>query len=290
MSRPLRLQQPGPEQAPRIVDVEAYGRSIRLFLEPGLPLLEAVQRAFTVEGFSSGVVELGALALSPFAYVMPALSPDGANVAFYSSVHRPQGVTRFEAGAMTFGSRNGAPFFHCHALWREADGKRSGGHVLPEDGTIIAEAITVTALGFRGAMFETTPDLETNFTLFSPRKTTTETKTGSRVLVLRVKPNQDLIGALETVAAAHRIRHGKVRGGVGSLIGAEFADGTVVKNFATEVFVYHGIIFPGENGKPNVILDIASVDYTGNLESGRLVKGRNPVLVTFEITIEDIAN
>ena len=46
-------------------------------------------------------------------------------------MRRPAGVTRLSAGAMTLGRRDGAPFFHCHALWREADGTLSGGHILP---------------------------------------------------------------------------------------------------------------------------------------------------------------
>ena len=56
-------------------------------------------------------------ALGPFAYVMPALSKTGENAAFYSDTFRPAGVTRLKTGAMTLGERDGAPFFHCHALW-----------------------------------------------------------------------------------------------------------------------------------------------------------------------------
>ena len=64
-------------------------------------------------------------ALGPFAYVMPALSKTGANAAFYSDTFRPSGVTRLKLGAMTLGERDGAPFFHCHGLWTEADGRAS---------------------------------------------------------------------------------------------------------------------------------------------------------------------
>ena len=47
-------------------------------------------------------------------------------------------MTRLKIGAMTFGQRDGAPFFHCHALWTEADGRAGGGHILPEE-TLVAE-------------------------------------------------------------------------------------------------------------------------------------------------------
>lgn len=286
MTRPSFILQPGPPQEPRIVAVEARGRDIRFVLEPGEHLLEAVRRGFADAGFKCGVVELGPAALSPFAYVMPALSKDGANAAFYSDTYRPAGVCRLEAGAMTFGVRDGAPFFHAHGLWREASGKASGGHILPED-TVVAERIEVRAFGIDGAMYEAVPDAETNFKIFGPLAVASVgAKTDRRVIALRLRPNQDFIGALEVTAARFGIRRGRIRGGVGSTIGAKLADGTVVENFATEVFVLHGLIAPGTDGQPKVTLDVGLVDYTGGMARGRVVRGENPVLMTFEIAIE----
>jgi hypothetical protein len=77
---------------------------------------------------------------------MPALSKTGANAAFYSDTFRPAGVTRLRIGAMTLGMRDGAPFFHCHALWTEAGGRAGGGHILPEE-TVVAEPFAVEAFG-----------------------------------------------------------------------------------------------------------------------------------------------
>jgi len=68
---------------------------------------------------------------------------------------------------MTLGLRDGAPFFHCHGLWTEADGRASGGHMLPDE-TIVAEPFAVEAFGLDGAMFTAEPDPETNFKLFGP--------------------------------------------------------------------------------------------------------------------------
>lgn len=288
MTRPTFIRQPGPALEPRILAVAARGRSFTFDLEPGLPLLEAVRRGFAAEDFTSGVVELGAVALSPFAYVMPALSKDGKNAAFYSEIFRPAGVSRLEAGAMTFGLRDGAPFFHCHALWQEADGRITGGHILPEE-TVVAGKITVSALGFDGAGFEGNPDPETNFKIFGPVVTpVTGARTDTRVLAIRLRPNQDFAGALEAAAAAHGITHARIRGGVGSTIGATLEDGTTVTNFATEVFVRDGGIAPGPDGKPKAWMDVGLVDYTGGMASGRLVNGKNPVLMTFEIALEEI--
>jgi hypothetical protein len=105
--------QPGTPEVDRIKWVEARGRSFAFTLEPGLPLLEAVRRGFAAEGFASGVLEIGALALEPFAYVIPSLPTTPDFVAYYSETFRPAGRTRLTDGAMTFGMRDGSPFFHC---------------------------------------------------------------------------------------------------------------------------------------------------------------------------------
>ena len=290
MTRPSFVQQPGPPQEPRIIAVDARGRDISFVLEPGVHLLEAVRRGFAAAGFMSGVVELRAVALAPFAYVMPALSKDGANAAFYSDIYRPQGICRLEAGAMTFGVRDGAPFFHCHGLWQEASGKISGGHILPDE-TVVAERVVVRALGIDGAVFRAEPDVETNFKIFGPVTVPSQgVQADKRVLALRLRPNQDFISALEATAAKFGVMRGRIRGGVGSTIGAKLAVGTVVENFATEVFVRHGVIEPGADGQPKVTVDVGLVDFMGGIASGRVVLGENPVLMTFEIAIEVLAD
>src|ERR1700751_650408 len=98
---------------------------------------------------------------------MPALSKTGENAAFYSDTFRPAGMTRLKLATMTLGSRDGAPFFHCHGLWREADGRISSGHMLPGE-TFVAESFEVEAFGIDGAVFAAEPDPETNFKLFGP--------------------------------------------------------------------------------------------------------------------------
>src|SRR3954466_1504971 len=146
----MRLfRQPGPITPERIQWVEACGRAFSFPTAPGMPLLDAARRGFAAEGFAGGVLGIRAGALGPFAYVMPALAKDDAHAAFYSDTFRPQGVTRLETGTITLGMRDGAPFFHCHALWTEADGRPGGGHILPEE-TVIAEAFDVDAFGIDG--------------------------------------------------------------------------------------------------------------------------------------------
>ena len=281
-----RIAQPGPPAPERIQWVEARGRAFTFTLEAGLPLLEAARRGFAAEGFAGGTLNIGEGALGPFAYVMPALSTTGENAAFYSDTFRPAGVTRLKLGAMTLGSRDGAPFFHCHALWREADGRAGGGHILPEE-TVVAEPFAVEAFGLDGATFAAESDPETNFKLFGPIPTAAAAaKTTSRAFALRLRPNQDFAGALEAFCRERGIVSARLRGGVGSIIGARFADGRIVEAFATEMAVRAGVIAPGPDGAPEATLDVALVDYTGGLAEGRLTRGDNPVLMTMELVLE----
>ncbi|MEO6380893.1 MAG: DUF296 domain-containing protein [Nitrobacter sp.] len=280
------IQQPGPPAPERIQWVEGRGRAFSFTLEAGVPLLEAARRGFAAQGFAGGVLNMQGGALGPFAYVMPALSKTGANAAFYSDTFRPAGVTRLQTGAMTLGQRDGAPFFHCHALWTEADGRAGGGHILPEE-TVVAGPFVVQAFGIDGAMFLGEPDPETNFKLFGPVACAASVaETSSRAFALRLRPNQDLAVTLETFCRERGINHAKLHGGVGSTIGVRFADGRILEPFATELAIRSGIIAASVDGALEAELDIVVIDYTGGLAEGRLMRGDNPVLMTMELVLE----
>jgi predicted DNA-binding protein with PD1-like motif len=280
------VSQPGRPAPERIQWVGARGRAFSFTLEAGAPLLEEVRRGFGAAGFAGGVLNIKEGALGPFAYVMPALSKTGENAAFYSDTFRPAGITRFKLAAMTFGERDGVPFFHCHGLWTEADGRMGGGHILPEE-TVVAEPFEVDAFGIDGATFAAEPDPETNFKLFGPvTSATTSAETTSRAFALRLRPNQDFAGALESFCRERGIATARIHGGVGSTIGARFADGRIVEPFATEIAVTSGIIAAGPGGALEAELDIALVDYLGGIAEGRLMRGDNPVLMTMELVLE----
>jgi predicted DNA-binding protein with PD1-like motif len=298
------IKQPGPPASERIQWVEARGRAFSFTLEAGLPLLEAARRGFASAGFAGGALSMREGALGPFAYVMPALSKTGENAAFYSDTFRPAGITRLKLAAMTLGQRDGAPFFHCHGLWTEADGRAGGGHVLPEE-TMVAEPFEVAAFGLDGAVFTAEPDTETNFKLFGPIAFSSEAGTGSReedasktkdrpvgiagtsrAFALRLRPNQDFAGALEAFCRQHGIIRARLHGGLGSTIGACFTDGRTIVPFATELAVRSGTVAPGADGTLEAALDVALVDYLGDMAEGRLVRGDNPVLMTMELVLE----
>ena len=274
-----RIEQPGPEAGPRVVAVPCYGKAFAMTLLAGESLLQAVEAGFAAAGFASGTLGLEGFALAPFAYVMPALSTTSGHAAFYSDVFRPTGTAHVAEGAMTFGERDGAAFFHAHALWQEEGGRRTGGHILPDE-TVVAEPVTLQAFGLSGARFRADQDPETNFKLFAPVPED-GAAAGSRCFALRVRPNVDLCSALEAFCFEQGIARARIRGGVGSTIGARFTDGSSVENFATEVAITAGEIAGGEAS-----IDVALVDYTGALARGRLVRGDNPVLMTFELVLE----
>jgi predicted DNA-binding protein with PD1-like motif len=281
-----RIVQPGPPASERIQWVEARGRAFSFTLEAGLPLLEAARLGFAAQGFIGGTLNMSSGALEPFAYVMPALSTTGENAAFYSDPFRSSGVTRLKVAAMTLGERDGAPYFHCHGLWTEADGRAGGGHILPEE-TLVAEPFTVEAFGLDGAIFTAEHDGETNFKLFGPVPSPPGRATANaRAFALRLRPNQDLAGALESFCAERGIARAKLRGGVGSIIGARFADGRAVEPFATEMAVRAGAIARRTDGALRAELDVALVDYLGGIAEGRLSRGDNPVLMTMELLLE----
>ncbi|MGY3358749.1 putative DNA-binding protein with PD1-like motif [Bradyrhizobium sp. GM0.4] len=232
------------------------------------------------------MLSFGRGALGPFGYVMPALSKTSENAAFYSDTFRPSGVTRTRLGSMTLGMHNGAPFFHCHGLWTEADGRAGGGHMLP-DVTDVAEPFEVEAFGIDGAMFAAEPDRETNFKLFGPvAAASTGARTTSRAFALRLRPNQDFAGCLEDFCRAQGIARARIHGGVGSTIGARFTHGGVTEPFATELAVTGGAIAAGSSGALEAALDVALIDYTGGIAEGRLIRGDNPVLMTMELVLE----
>ncbi len=263
------------------VQVQAF----ETILPAGGLLLETVQAALMGRGFKSGVLELNGGGFDPFTYVMPALSQTSQHAAFYSSPYKPSGMSQLINASMTFGIRDDAPFFHCHGLWRETDGAVRGGHVIPEE-TVIAVPVSARCWGLHGAAFEARPDSETNFKLFGPVQATVKNEAATLpAYAMRLLPNQDFCEAIEVFCSERRIISASLHGGVGSLIGARFVDGSGTDHFATEMFITSGVVSPDADGKPVAQIDIGLVDYTGNIMSGRLVRGDNPVLMTVELVL-----
>ncbi len=267
---------PGPELEPRVIAVPTQALHRHVTLPAGATLLDSISAALgPCEG---AMLHLSGGAFGPFHYVIPSLSATPDYAAFYSDVRTPKGATRLDAARVTYGSRDGKPWLHCHGFWAESSGRAGGGHVIP-DQTIIAEAITAEAWLLDGAAFVTRHDPETNFTLLGPEPITAN----GNCLAIRLRPNQDLCTTLEQLCATRGIRRAAIRGGVASIIGAVFDDGRVAEPFATEIFIRHGDVTP-----ERAMIEIGLVNYLGELFEGRLLRGANPVLMTAELLLQPL--
>jgi predicted DNA-binding protein with PD1-like motif len=248
-------------------------------LEAGLSLNDALTRPLIAAGMSSGTLVFADAVLAPFSYVLPGPSPDTAHAAYFSAPHSP-GEVRVEIANATVGRREGAPFVHCHAAWIEQDGTRRGGHILPNE-TIVAVGAPVRAWALTDIAIAAEPDLETNFTLFRPLPAVAA-RGGTPMVAARIRPNEDIGAALKALCRRHRFARAVVRGSLGSLTGARFADGRSVDDHATEVLVRRGEI--NTTGDP--VLEMLVVDMQGSVHEGVLQPGENLVCITFEVVIE----
>ena len=274
-----RLVQPGPIHPERIESCEGHSRRLEFPLQQGLSLNDALTRKLVDAGMKSAALVFEGGALGPFSYVMPGPPTDDAHVAYFSAPRSPPGVTEVEIANATFGWRDGASFVHCHGAWIEEGVHRRGGHMLPHE-TVIARSTIVHAWALPDVLIEAEPDTETNFTLFHPVPGRASMG-GDRTIVARIRPNEDITTAIEAIARQHHMSTAIVRGSLGSLIGARFADGGRVDDHATEVLVRSGHVHDGI-----AVLDMLVVDMDGMVQEGRLIRGENPVCITFELVLE----
>lgn len=262
-----------------------------LTLPAGMSLLDAVDAAVRTRcgASASGVLHWRGGVCEPWPYVLPALSRSAEHAVYFSERHEADGAVEIVEATVTFGRRaDGRPWLHGHVDWIEADGRRGCGHVLPEQARLSPDAPPVQALYWQmlDADFTVQADEETRFSLFKPVAIGLPVDAGRPALAVRLGPNLDVCQTLESICAAHGITRAAVRGGVGSTVGASFEDGRVVEPFVTETLIRCGRIEPDAQGLPRAAIDVTMIDFHGGRHQGRLARGENPVLVTFELVIE----
>lgn len=273
---------PGAPHPTRIEQFFGPMHDLTFPLQPGVSLLDAVTHPLAARGLKGAGVTLANVRLAPASYVMPALSPTPDRVAWYSETH--EAPLAIDHANITIGQRDGRPFIHCHAIWRDRDGTIRGGHILPHETMIAAPA---TAFASDQVDIVATFDPETNFTLFQPVALRAPGRSTLRHgVIARIKPNQDMIDGIATICRRHNIAKATIRSGVGSLIGAEFEDGHRITEIPTEILIRHGTVVPGPDGRPVVDITIVLIDTTGRVHIGKPVRGRNPVLICLELVIE----
>jgi len=273
------LVQPGPVHPARFDSLQGEPLALDYMLVPGLSLNEALTAPLVAAGMQSATVTFGGGALAPFHYVMPGPPDSAMHVAYFTAPRAPSAETRVDVANATFGWDSGKPYVHIHGAWTEADGSRHGGHMLPHD-CIVAREMPAQAWGFADIRMATAADAETNFTLFQPSG---HSSALARGVFARIRPNQDISLATEAIAQRHGLRNAAVRGSLGSLIGARFTDGRTVADDATEVAVRRGMLRDGV-----AKLEMLVADMQGNVHEGLLVRGDNPVLITFDLVLESL--
>ena len=278
------IDHPGPAASERIVAIAGSAVPLRFVLEPGLTVDEAVAAGMASVGCIGGFVEFHGGRCEPFRYVMPAISSDPRYVAWYSETFEPAGPVNVTRACAIVGMRDGKTFLHCHGVWDTSERTRMGHMLAPL--SVVMEPIEVTGIGFKDATFEAVPDRETNFTLFEPVHSaeTDPVMAGNGALIAKVRPNQDIILAIEDICSRYGIVKANVYG-IGSLNEVRFVDGTRVNSHATEVLIRHGGVESGD-GQAHARLVVDVVDLEGGISSGEIVRGDNPVCVTFELVIE----
>ncbi|HEV7418154.1 MAG TPA: DUF296 domain-containing protein [Tianweitania sediminis] len=272
------ITHPGPPVAPRVLAEPCSARALRVTFQPGLPVLEAVAKALREHGIDGALIEIEGGSFNPLVYVMPAPSLDAEHAAWYSDMHRPEGVGLNERLVMSFGRRQGQPFIHCHGIWLHADGFRAAGHLIPHE-AMFAEPVAATVYALSGAVLDQQQDAETNFPLLTPVPDGSARDGDNRAVLLRIKPNTEFSAGVEQAAQAHGITDATVHG-IGSLVGCDFVDGSHMASFASELFIRDGRIADGR-----ATLDIAIVDVDGTIFEGAITRGSNPVCVTCELLI-----
>lgn len=277
MSRSHLIRHPGPATTPRRHVVSGDAASLEFSLSKGMTLLTAIAAAMDEAGCDCAVVRLDGLEIGPYSYVMPDQSPDEEHVAWYSETHSGQAATLQQATAI-IGRREGSWYLHCHAVWQDRDAGRCVGHLLPDQVTVAAP-FSGNGYAFDGGCFDVTPDAETNFSIFRPRKLKPCERPNAAIVCLA--PHEDLSASIAELSDELGLGNPHVMG-IGSLIGAGFTNTPSMDSPISEVLLLEGARGKGKEGP---FLPTFCVDPDGNFFEGTVVPGGAPVCVTFELIL-----
>ena len=111
-----------------------------------------------------------------------------------------------------------------------------------------------------------------------------------RIAVIRIRPNEDLVTAVEAAAREHGLQHAVVRSAVGSLVDAvlEAGDKTVqVPGPGIEILTLSGELRSDSQGKPQAELSGTIADGKAQVYGGRFRRGANPICITLELVLQE---
>ncbi|OPX06392.1 DUF296 domain-containing protein [Gordonia sp. i37] len=291
------LRQPGTPAAQRIDAFPTTLHHIQVELAVGVPLLTALREIVLDQGFGSAFGEIRGGSLTAFEYFIPALCTTGTSVAAFSDPFVARGPVSFIRGGITIGRRDDAPWTHCHAQFVDADGVMRAGHLLPES-VVVGPGVMLDIYASRDVTMTALPDEEINFSVFQPHSDHDHTAPipnpvdtdDSRAIVARVHANVDLVEAIEDICAAHGFTSAVIRGKIGSLVGATLLQGdnlVCAPGPAVEVMYLDGSVRRDPDGVVQADLTCAVTAIDGMVYTGSLIKGHNPVALTFELALTE---
>lgn len=306
-----RFVHAGPQLEPRTVSVPTPVRVEEVCLDAGAEVFSevgAILSALDSHGAGAEIVSGG---FSTLNYVRPAYGPDAAHPMHFSQPFRAEcpavalsgsgtlGLRSTPVDSVAEGQRPVAPFAHFHATWKDRGGNLQGGHLLP--GTVVGEdGLTLRVFAYSAAELVSETDPETGLPTFTPRpwkppvsaagRVTTPTRRG---VISRVRPGQIIDEAVLEICRAAGFSTAEVRGSLGSTVGAVFDrrpsrgeefEEVIVDWPAAEYTVFRGTVAESTDG-PRVEFFGEAVDVHGQVLSGSLRLGINPVAVTFELLV-----
>lgn len=111
-----------------------------------------------------------------------------------------------------------------------------------------------------------------------------------RIAVVRLRPNEDLVTAVEAACREHGLVHAVVRSAVGSLVDAvlEFGDKVIeVPGPGIEILTLAGELRPDASGRPEANLRGTIADGQAKVYGGRFQRAANPICITLELVLQE---
>lgn len=273
----------GPQQNPRFVSVPTRCTEHVIELSEGTDLFAALERSLSDFSVSGIMAEFVSGQFGHTDYVHPAYGEDAEHPMSFTEAFRVESPTELRHASATIGFRKDTPFCHIHASWTAADGDTRGGHLLP--GTLAGPSgLTIRLFALPDARLLSEVDPETGFSAFAPTPTSSETPASPDAVVSRVRPGEILDEAALDICRNAGFESAEVTASLGSTTGAVFTDGTASWP-AVEFTHLSGTVTDGQSTAPQIALSGEVVDVAGEVSSGTLKPGANPVAVTFELFV-----
>lgn len=291
---PLGHAGPAPEE--RIASVPSRVAVVRGELQPGALLTDALWDLMEPTGALAAAVELGSGTFGRLPYVFPAIGTDPGRPMSFTREHLAPAPAMVLSGSATVGRRHGHRFTHTHASWLDARGRLRGGHLLPEAqvGEVPVEVVLRALLDVEQLSDD---DPETGLPAFTPGPRPTDLPPVSggtgRAVISRVRPGVYLDDAVLEVCRRAGFDDARVRASLGSTVGARLitqeGEITEVDWPAVEFTQLVGSARRVLTGEARVELQGTLVDIHGEVYNGVVRPGENPVAVTFELYVEEVA-